>query len=74
MLIETLFNIWKSQNPRLAVDIDHFSIEQIGSKYYVYAHQKDTEIITKIGTYKSYECAKKAIDNILDLKIKDYGS
>lgn len=74
MLIEKLFNMWKSSRPQFPVDIDHFSIEQVGSKFYVYAHQKDNDNMTKIGTYKSYECAKQAINNILDLKIKDYGT
>lgn len=51
-------------------DIDHFSIEKVGSKYYVYAHPLESKLNRKkIGTYPSYEAAKAAVDMILDLKL-----
>ncbi len=74
MLIKTLLAVLKKQQTQVPIDIENFSIKQVGSKFYVYAHWKNTGKAIKIGTYKSYECAKQAIDNILDLKIKDYGT
>ncbi len=55
--------------------VDHFSIEKVGRKFYVYAYtDKDSSARKKIGSYNSYETAKKAVDNILDLKLGDYGT
>ena len=55
---------------RLAKDIDHFSIEQAGSKFYIYAHPLEGRLNRKkIGSYPSYEAAKAVVDRILDLKL-----
>lgn len=49
--------------------VDHFSVENIGSGFYVYAHSGKTGTIKrKIGRYNSYEEAKKAVDTVLDLR------
>lgn len=55
---------------RLPLDIDHFSIEKIGSRFYLYAHPLESKVNRKkIGTFADYESAKKAVDSILDLKL-----
>ncbi|MBQ7283279.1 MAG: hypothetical protein IJ339_03010 [Oscillospiraceae bacterium] len=55
---------------RIAKDIDHFSIQQVGSKFYIYAHPLESNFNRKkIGTYPSYQAAKAVVDSILDLKL-----
>lgn len=55
--------------------VDHFSIEKIGRKFYLYAHSDNSSLEkNKIGRYNSYEAAKTAVDNILDLRLASYGS
>lgn len=55
---------------RLPKDIDHFSIEKVGSKFYIYAHPLEGRLNRKkIGTYADYETAKKVVDSIIDLKL-----
>jgi hypothetical protein len=60
---------------RMPKDIDHFSIEKVGSKFYIYAHPLESKFNRKkIGSYADYETAKKVVDSILDLKLENYGS
>ena len=67
---ENIFRFIKANNHRTPFDIDHFSIKQVGSKFYVYAHPFEKSFNKKkIGTYADYETAKKVVDSILDLKL-----
>lgn len=55
---------------RLPLDIDHFSIEKIGSRFYLYAHPLQSGFNKKkIGTFPDYESAKAMVDSILDMKL-----
>ena len=55
---------------RLPLEIDHFSIEKVGSKFYLYAHPLESNFNRKkIGTFDSYENAKAVADSIIDLKL-----
>ena len=55
---------------RLPMEIDHFSIEKVGGRFYLYAHPLETNLNRKkIGTFDSYEKAKATADSILDLKL-----
>ena len=55
---------------RIPLDIDHFSIENIGSKFYLYAHPNEGDFYKrKIGTFADYESAKAMADSIIDLKL-----
>ena len=70
MLSEVLVKIIKNENRRFSTDIDHFSISQVGRKFYVYAHPYDNNLRKKkIGTYPDYETAKANVDRILDFKL-----
>lgn len=67
---ENIFRFIKANNHHIPFDIDHFSIKQVGSKFYVYAHPFEKSFNKKkIGTYADYETAKKVVDSILDLKL-----
>ena len=69
MLVDLLLNAARLAR-RIGKDIDHFSIEKVGSKYYVYAHTMPNRLNRKkIGTYADYETAKNAVDSIIDLKL-----
>ncbi|MBQ6895788.1 MAG: hypothetical protein IJN69_01085 [Oscillospiraceae bacterium] len=55
---------------RLPLDIDHFSIEKKGSRFYLYAHPLQSGFNKKkIGTFDSYQAAKSTVDSIIDLKL-----
>ncbi|MEG1800503.1 MAG: hypothetical protein RR162_08310 [Oscillospiraceae bacterium] len=55
--------------------VDHFSIEKIGSKFYLYAHSFENDgNKTTVGRYDSYEKAKLAVDTVLDLRLESYGT
>ena len=70
MISDMLFRVLKSEMKHLPKDIDHFSIEKVGSKFYVYAHPFEKSFNKKkIGTYADYETAKKVVDSILDMKL-----
>ena len=59
---EKIFRFIKANN--------HFSIKQVGSKFYVYAHPFDKNFNKKkIGSYADYESAKAVVDSIIDLKL-----
>ncbi|MBE6894374.1 MAG: hypothetical protein E7483_02025 [Ruminococcaceae bacterium] len=67
---ETVIRFVKSNNHHTPFDIDHFSIQQRGSRFYLYAHPFANSFNKKkIGTFADYESAKKAVDGILDLKL-----
>ena len=67
---ENIFRFIKANSHHTPFDIDHFSIKQVGSKFYVYAHPFEKSFNKKkIGTYADYETAKKVVDSILDLKL-----
>lgn len=69
MISDILIKIIKPAK-RLPMDIDHFSIEKIGSRFYLYAHPLESKTNRKkIGTFATYEQAKAAVDGILDLKL-----
>ena len=70
MISDSILRVVKANNHHTPFDIDHFSIKQVGSKFYVYAHPFEKSFNKKkIGTYKSYEEAKKVVDSILDMKL-----
>ncbi|MBQ5782309.1 MAG: hypothetical protein IIV99_02865 [Oscillospiraceae bacterium] len=70
MTADSIIHIIKVANRRTPYDIDHFSIRQIGKRFYLYAHPFENDLNKKkIGTYPDYETAKKAVDTILDLKL-----
>lgn len=70
MINDMLLNALKRESRHFPTDIDHFSIEKVGSKFYVYAHPLKSRVNRKkIGTYPSYEAAKAAVDMVLDLKL-----
>ena len=70
MISDSILQIIKVNNRRTPFDIDHFSIQQVGKKFYVYAHPFENGFNKKkIGTYADYESAKKAVDSIIDLKL-----
>lgn len=70
MLSEILIKIIKNENKHFSTDIDHFSISQVGKKFYLYAHPYGNSLRKqKIGTYPDYETAKANVDRILDLKL-----
>ena len=70
MISDMLFKVLKSEIKHFPKDIDHFSIEKVGSKFYVYAHPLESKLNRKkIGTYPTYEKAKEMVDTILDLKL-----
>lgn len=74
MISEILYSAFKGQTRHLSKDIDHFSIEKVGAKFYVYAHPLENKTNRKkIGTYPTYEAAKKAVDTVLDLKFAAKG-
>ena len=67
---ETILRFVKANNHHTPFDIDHFSIKQIGSKFYVYAHPFGKNFNKKkIGTYARYDAAKAVVDSLLDLKL-----
>ena len=67
---DNILQFIKANNHHTAFDVDHFSIKQIGSRFYVYAHPFEKNFNKKkIGTYSSYEEAKKVVDSIIDLKL-----
>ncbi len=69
MISDILIKVIKPAK-RIPLDIDHFSIEKIGSRFYVYAHPLENNFNKKkIGTFADYESAKAAVDSILDLKL-----
>ncbi|MEG0020569.1 MAG: hypothetical protein RSE24_06530 [Oscillospiraceae bacterium] len=70
------FNSVKSAvETRQISPVDHFSIKKIGSKFYLYAHSFENDgNKTTVGRYNSYEKAKQAVDNILDLRLESYGT
>jgi len=70
MISESILRIIKANNHHTPFDIDHFSIQQKGSKFYLYAHPFTNNLNKKkIGTFADYESAKKAADSILDMKL-----
>lgn len=70
MISDSILRIIKANNHHTPFDIDHFSIQQKGSKFYLYAHPFSNGLNKKkIGTFADYESAKKAVDSILDLKL-----
>ena len=70
MISDMLFKVLKSEVKHLPKEVDHFSIEKVGSKFYVYAHPLAGNLNRKkIGTYQTYEAAKQMVDMILDLKL-----
>ena len=70
MITDILLGAVKREVRHRQKDIDHFSIEKVGSKFYVYAHPLESKLNRKkIGTYPTYEAAKAAVDMILDLKL-----
>ena len=70
MISDVIFKALKSEIRHFPSEVDHFSIEKVGSRYYVYAHPlKGSFNRKKIGTYPSYEAAKAAVDMVLDLKL-----
>ena len=70
MISDMLFKVLKSEIKHLPKEVDHFSIEKVGSKFYVYAHPLAGNLNRKkIGTYPTYEAAKQMVDMILDLKL-----
>jgi hypothetical protein len=70
MTADSIIRIIKVANRRTPYDIDHFSIRQIGKRFYLYAHPFENDLTKKkIGTYSSYEEAKKVVDSIIDLKL-----
>ena len=69
MISDILVKIIKPAK-RLPLNIDHFSIEKIGSRFYLYAHPLQSGFNKKkIGTFKDYESAKAAVNSIIDLKL-----
>ena len=67
---DNILQFIKANNHHTAFDVDHFSIKQIGSKFYVYAHPFEKNFNKKkIGTYTSYDAAKAVVDSLLDLKL-----
>lgn len=67
---DNIIQFIKANNHHTPFEVDHFSIKQIGSRFYVYAHPFENGFNKKkIGTYKSYEEAKKVVDSIIDLKL-----
>ena len=70
MISETVLRVIKANNHHTPFDIDHFSIEQRGSRFYLYAHPFESNFNRKkIGTYPSYDAAKAMVDSILDMKL-----
>lgn len=70
MTADSIIRIIKVANKRTPYDIDHFSIRQIGKKFYLYAHPFENDINKKkIGTFADYNSAKQAVETILDLKL-----
>lgn len=70
MISENILRVIKTNNHHTPFDIDHFSIKQVGSKFYVYAHPFESKFNKKkIGSYNSYDAAKKVVDSIIDLKL-----
>lgn len=70
MISDMLFKAFKNQSKHFPKEIDHFSIEKVGSKFYVYAHPLESKLNRKkIGTYPTYEAAKQMVDMILDMKL-----
>lgn len=70
MISETVLRVIKANNHHTPFDIDHFSIEQRGSRFYLYAHPFEGNFNRKkIGTYPSYDAAKAMVDSILDMKL-----
>lgn len=75
MISDILLRAAASRTKHLSKEIDHFSIEKVGGKFYVYAHpMKNNFNRKKIGTYPDYATAKANVDRILDLKIEAYGT
>ncbi|MEG0020007.1 MAG: hypothetical protein RR846_00570 [Oscillospiraceae bacterium] len=73
--MDFLSGIKSSVETRNVSYVHHFSIKQIGSKFYLYAHfTSKGGVKSTIGRYNSYTLAKKAVDNILDLRLESYGS
>ena len=69
MISDILVKIIKPAK-RLPLNIDHFSIEKIGSRFYLYAHPLQSGFNKKkIVTFKDYESAKAAVNSIIDLKL-----
>ena len=69
MISETVLRVIKANN-HTPFDIDHFSIQQRGSKFYLYAHPFANNLNKKkIGTFADCESAKKMVDSILDMKL-----
>lgn len=70
MISDILLGALKRESRHFPDEIDHFSIEKVGSKFYVYAHPLKSNLNRKkIGTYPTYEAAKTAVDTVLDLKL-----
>ncbi|MBE6878337.1 MAG: hypothetical protein E7488_04125 [Ruminococcaceae bacterium] len=70
MISDSILRIIMANNHHTPFDIDHFSIQRRGSKFYVYAHPFENNFNKKkIGTFADYESAKAAVDSILDLKL-----
>ena len=70
MISETVLRVIKANNHHTPFDIDHFSIQQRGSKFCLYAHPFANNLNKKkIGTFADYESAKKMVDSILDMKL-----
>ena len=67
---EKIFRFIKANNHHTPFDVDHFSIKQVGSKFYVYAHPFENGFNKKkIGSYSDYETAKNVVNSIIDLKL-----
>ncbi len=70
MISDVVFKALKSESRHFPTEVDHFSIEKVGSKFYVYAHPLKSRFNRKkIGTYPTYEAAKAVVDMVLDAKL-----